>query len=116
MALNNENKHQQLTPQTRREKRGLRIQSGGAAIEIGPGASISIGSGASISFGNLQIPGGQRVSGENPALITGSGEQTVVLWIMFIFDSNGEEVLPFLETAVNATATIVADFGSAIAA
>ena len=109
MALNNENKHQQLTPQTRQEKRALRIESGGAAIELGPGASIGLGSGASISFGDVHIPGGQHFSGENPAQISGSGQQTVIVWISFTFDSNGEEVLPFLETAVNSTDTIVAE-------
>lgn len=112
MALINENKHQHLTPQTRHEKRGLRIESGGAAIELGPGASIDIGSGASISIGNVQIPGGQQISGKNPAQIFGSGQQTVIVWVSFTFDSNGEEVLPFLETAVNKIDTIVTELAA----
>ena len=45
MELNNENKHQRLTPQTRKEVKQLNIKSGGG------GASISLGGGASISLG-----------------------------------------------------------------
>ena len=44
MDLNNENKHERLTPQTREEARHLRLASGGASISLGPGSSISMGS------------------------------------------------------------------------
>ena len=48
MELNNENKHQQLTPQEKKERKQLNITSGGAGISLGQGASISLGPGASI--------------------------------------------------------------------
>ena len=112
MALTNENKHQNLTPQTRHEKRGLEVRSRGAAIKLGPGASIGLGTGASVSIGDAHIPGGQRISGKSPARFSGSGQQTVTVWASFTFDNNGEEVLSFLETAVDKTDAIVAELAS----
>ena len=107
MDLNNENKHEKLTPQTRQEARQLRIASRGAAIELGPGASASLGPGASIQFGDVVIPGGQEFSGERPATYYGSGTQTVIVWVSFTFDSNGEQVVPFLKKAVTGVDKIV---------
>ena len=107
MELNNENKHERLTPQTRQEARQLRIESGGAAIELGPGASISVGQGASIQFGNIVIPGGQDFSGERPAVIFGAGTQSVTIWVSFIFSTNGEHVIPFLTNAAAQVERIV---------
>lgn len=40
MDLTNENKHQRLVPQIRKESKELRISGGGAAISLGQGASI----------------------------------------------------------------------------
>jgi hypothetical protein len=100
MDLNNENKHEKLTPQTRQEARQLRIESRGAAIDLEPGASASLGPGASIQFGDVVIPGGQEFSGERPATFYGSGTQTVIVWVSCTFDSNGQQVVPFLKTAL----------------
>jgi hypothetical protein len=100
MKLNNENKHEKLTPQRRKEARQLQIESRGTGIVLGPGAGISLGAGASISFGDVVIPGGQDFNGERPATIYGQGTQTVTVWVSFTFDSNGEDVLPFLKNAV----------------
>jgi hypothetical protein len=66
MQLNNENKHQQLTPQTRKEAKELRMSSGRASISMGPGASISVGRGASIRIGGMTVPGGQSFSADRP--------------------------------------------------
>lgn len=107
MDLNNENKHEKLTPQSRQEDRQLRIESGGAAIDLGPGASVSLGLGASIQFGDVVIPGGQDFSGESPAVFAGSGTQTVFVWVSFKFANNGEQVVPFLKTAVNGVEKMV---------
>lgn len=51
MDLNNENKHQKLTPQIRKETKQLNLSSAGASISLGQGASISLGRGASIQIG-----------------------------------------------------------------
>ena len=107
MDLNNENKHNKLTPQTRNEARQLRIESRGAVIELGPGASISLGSGASIQIGDATIQGGQELSGERPAMMHGLGTQTVIVWVSFTFDSNGEVVLPFIKNAISQVERIV---------
>lgn len=107
MELNNENKHQQLTPQIRKETKQLNISSGGASISLGQGASISLGHGASISFGGLVIPGGQSFDANNPAKIIGQGKQEVITWISFLFSTNNELVLPLLKQALDGTEKIV---------
>jgi hypothetical protein len=107
MELNNENKHEKLTPQTRQEARQLKLESKGAAIDLGPGASVNLGPGASIQLGDAVIPGTQEFSSERPPNYFGVGTQEVNVWVSFIFDSNGEEVLPFLRTAVAGVERIV---------
>jgi len=107
MDLNNENKHKRLTPQTREEARQLTLESGGASASLGPGCSISMGPGASIQMGGMSIPGGQHISGDNPAQFIGPGTQTVTIWVSFKFQSNGELVMPFLTNAMQRTKQIV---------
>src|SRR5438445_2522843 len=112
MELNNETKHKRLTPQTRSEARQLRIESGGASIDLGPGASISVGEGAAIKFGDAVIRGGQELGGQRPANLRGSGTQTVTIWESFVFDSNGEAVLPFLRNAIEQVDRIVGELAA----
>jgi len=112
MDLNNENKHERLTPQTREEARQLTLESGGASISLGQGCSISMGPGTSIRIGNMEIPGGQHISGERPARYIGEGIQTVTIWVSFKFQSNGELVIPFLKNAVNKTRGIINDLAA----
>jgi len=112
MDLNNENKHERLTPQTREEARQLTLESGGGSISLGPGCSISMGPGTSIRMGNMEIPGGQHISGERPARYIGEGIQTVTIWVSFKFQSNGELVIPFLKNAVNKTRGIINDLAT----
>jgi hypothetical protein len=107
MDLNNENKHERLTPQTREETRQLKIESGGVSMSLGEGCSISMGSGASIQMGGMLIPGGQNISANSPAKFAGKGKQTIITWVSFKFDTNNELVMPFLKTAVNKTRQII---------
>jgi len=107
MELNNENKHQQLTPQVKRERKQLNITSGGAGISLGQGAGISLGQGASIQIGGMTIPGGQTISTDNPAKTIGPGQQTIITWVSFHFASNNEPVVPFLENALSGVRNIV---------
>jgi hypothetical protein len=100
MDLNNENKHQQLTPQFRKEAKELRISSSGTSMSIGPGASISVGSGASIQIGNIVIPGGQSFDANNPPLTLGAGKKEIITWVSFHFSTNDEPVFPFLKQAL----------------
>lgn len=112
MELNNENKHEKLTPQTAREARALRVESKGAVLDLGPGASANIGQGASIQVGDAVIPGSQNISGDSTARIHGTGRQAITVWVSFIFDSNGEEALPFLRNAVGKVEEIVRELSA----
>lgn len=106
MELTNENKHQRLTPQVRRESKELRITGGGASIGIGEGASISVGPGASISVGGAVIRGGQTFGVGNPPRVEGGRVETIT-WVSFHFDSTGRPVLPFLEEALKGATEIL---------
>lgn len=112
MDLNNENKHQQLTPQTRTTSKELRVSSGGAGMSLREGASISIGHGASMQIGGLVISGEQHVSTERPPVTAGEGTVEMITWVSFNFSSNGEPVLPFLEEALRGCEKIVQEFSS----
>jgi hypothetical protein len=107
MELNNENKHQKLSPQTRNESKELEISSNGASMIIGNGASITIGNGASIQFGNTIIPGGQTFNADHPPVTFGTGKKTVITWVSFLFVSNNELVIPLLENSFVGISKIV---------
>lgn len=108
MDLTNENKHERLTPQVRKESKELRISGGGASIGIGEGASISIGHGASISIGGAVIRGGQTFGVGNPPLVEGGRVETIT-WVSFNFDSTGRPALPLLEVSVKAAREMVTE-------
>jgi hypothetical protein len=110
MELTNENKHQRLTPQVRRESKELRISGVGASMSLGQGASISVGSGASISIGGAVIRGGQAFDVNRPPVVEG-GRVDVITWISFHFD-NGEPVIPLLEAALKGVRQIVNELES----
>ncbi len=107
MDLNNENKHQQLTPQTKKEQKQLKISSGGTSISMGEGTSISMGPGTSISLGGMNIPGGQSFDVNKPPITTGSGKTEVITWVSFHFSTNNEAVLPLLTKSLNGVKKIV---------
>ena len=108
MELNNENKHQRLTPQTRKEVKQLNIKSGngGASISLGGGASISLGRGAVIQIGDTIIPGGQTFDANNPPITIG-GTKEVITWVSFEFTDLNEPAYPLLEKALNGCDKIV---------
>jgi len=113
MDLNNENKHQRLTPQTRTSTKQLQISSGGTSMTLGEGGSITMGPGCSIQMGGLVIPGGQHISPSRPAVIFGQGSQQVIEWVSFRWQDIDEEVLPFLHTATNGVTKIVNELAKA---
>jgi hypothetical protein len=106
MELTNENKHQRLTPQVRKETKELRISGGGASMSMGTGASVSIGKGASISIGGAVIQGGQSFNVHQPPRVSG-GKVEVITWVSFHFETNDQSVIPFLERALNGVGDIV---------
>ncbi|MFV0234031.1 hypothetical protein OBK30_13355 [Empedobacter falsenii] len=101
MELNNENKHQRLSPQTRKEIKQLNIKSGngGASISLGGGASISLGKGAFIQMGDTIIPGGQTFDANNPPATFG-GTKEIITWVSFEFTDLNEPAYPLLEKAL----------------
>ena len=107
MQLNNENKHQQLTPQTRKEKKELKMSSGGASVSIGSHASISVGRGASVQIGRMIVPGGQSFSADKPPVTFGPGKKEVITWVSFHFSTTDTRVLPLLNQALEGVSRIV---------
>jgi hypothetical protein len=113
-TLSNENKHENLTPQTRNETRELRIESGGAGIRLGQGASISLGHGASIRVGGSVIPGGQTITaGQVPAALGNASVQNII-WVSFKFDGIDRDVVSFLNAATDGVEKIVAAIKRAV--
>ena len=94
--LVNENKHRHLSPQVRRERRGLKLKFPAAEISLGPGASISGVGRITSGSGSLELKG-ETISGDNPARHQKNVEQTVEVWVSFLFDESGDHVLPLLE-------------------
>ena len=113
IELTNENKHQRLVPQVRRESKELRISGGdgGASIALGQGASISLGAGASISIGGAVVPGGQTFDVNHLPHVQG-GRVEVITWVSFHFETNGEPVIPFLESSLKGARQIVTSLSS----
>lgn len=107
MELNNENKHQRLTPQEKKVVVQRKISSGGASISMGGGSSIRMGKGSSIRMGNAIIPGGQIIDSNHSAKIYGNATQEVIKWVSFHFTENDEPVLPLLKKSLNGVEKIV---------
>jgi len=107
MKLNNENKHERLTPQKVVEEVETIIKSGSSAIILKGNARMQLLSGASVKLNNMIISGSQTISADSPAKFSGEGEQTVERWSLFYFDEINEEVIPFLKKALNGTRVIV---------
>ncbi|HUU49512.1 MAG TPA: hypothetical protein VMW81_00970 [Nitrospinota bacterium] len=107
MDLNKANKHQNLTPQTRKEVKELRISSGNVGMKLSGGASIKISGNAQIRMGNAIIRGNQTISPESPAQIFGPAKQEVITWVSFHFTDNKEPVIPLLTNAFNGIEKIV---------
>ena len=84
MVLNNENKHQRLTPQTRVDVQQLIASLGKASISFGEGGTES----------------------------TATNYQSAIKWVSFTFSSNDQLVIQFLKTAVENTKRIVTELGS----
>jgi len=99
-TLCNENKHEQLTPQQRKEVKQLRIKSGGVEAAIGEGARIHIGQGAGIQLGKLFIPGGQEISADKAPFAIGNGNIEKITWVSFVFSVTGKNVIDFLRTSI----------------
>lgn len=105
--LVNGNKHDQLSPQTRVEKKTLDITfPGGASIRMGHGTAIS-GDGIFSSGGGWFTPGGGTISPETPASIGQNIHQSVTKWIAFEFKENGKEVMTVLRESLKEVKSVL---------
>ena len=107
MELCNENKHQNLTTQARKEKKQLNISSGRVSISLGENCRIEMGEGSMMQLGGAIIPGGQKIDVNHPPQILGQAKQEIITWVSFNFQSNNEPVLPLLEKALDGIKKIV---------
>ncbi len=112
MELNNENKHQRLTPQQRKETKQLNIKSGGVSISMRPGASISMGPGTAIQIGNAIIPGGQQFDVDNPPIVLGNAKKEIIMWVSFHFTTINEPVIPLLQKSLVGIEKIVIELAT----
>ena len=113
MTLCNEGKHQQLTPQVRRETKELRLSSGKAGISLGSGASISLSPGSSIQIGGMHVMGGQIIDVNNPPFTIGPGKKELITWVSFHFsDAGNTSVMPFLDQALRGSQIIVEELSA----
>ena len=101
MDLNNENKHQRLTPQTRTEDKELNINfdNGRTAISLSEGSIFHLAEGSIMEIGDSIIRGEQTFSAENPPIIE-NGNAQIITWVSFEFTDLNEPVIPFLEKAL----------------
>lgn len=111
-TLCNDNKHDQLTPQERRETTELRISSKGASMSLGAGAALTLGTGATIRMGDALIPGNQRIKPGDTPRVLGQAEVENITWVSFTFTTTGKPVLPFLRQAAAGVATIVTELAA----
>lgn len=107
MELNNENKHQQLTPQGKKERKKLMLSSNGRTMTLS--GKMSISKGHQMKMGNMIIPGGQTFDASNPPSFIGEGTAEIVTWISFHFSTNNQPVLPFLKLCIAGTEAIIND-------
>ncbi|MCP2028096.1 hypothetical protein L1276_003264 [Flavobacterium sp. HSC-32F16] len=110
MELNNENKHQRLTPQTRKETKELNVKSkdGAVTLKVSPNQSIILPEGVTLKMGNATIRGGQSFSLESPPVII-NGTNEIIIWVSFEFTDINEPVLSLLENALNGCFKIVSE-------
>lgn len=114
-SILNQNKHDQLSPQTRVEKRGLKLDFvGGGGITLGPGAAIK-GTGKIISGSGVLDLKGKTVSGDSPVEdLPQTIKQTVIIWVGFQFADTGVEVLPLIQLATKEVEQLANDIYSII--
>jgi len=107
MEINNENKHQQLIPQERREKKKLVLSSNGRTMTLS--GKMTLSKGHQMKMGKMIIPGGQTIDTSNPPVFKGEGTAEILTWTSFHFSSNNQPVLPFLKACIEGTESIIND-------
>lgn len=107
MEINDFNKHQHLTPQTRQVTKELWIGSNGTGIKIAEGGQIILEGDASLSTGDTILRGAQIINTHQlPVIEVGTAE--ILTWVSFNFEYKNTPVLPLLTMAASGIHDIVA--------
>lgn len=112
MSLNNDNKHQKLTPQTRKETKELRVSSGSVGLSLRGGATIKMSGNAQMRIGNAVVSGDHYFTSNNPIPFQGDAKQEIITWVSFHFSTNNEQVLPLLSQALKGVDTMVTELSA----
>ena len=86
--INNNSKHQQLTPQTRIENPSVNISHNNVEISLTGGASIVTGSNTLISLDGAVIPGGQQISANSNFVGDPRLQVKREIWVSFLLNGN----------------------------
>ena len=103
MDLNNESKHQQFTPQTRIQQRGINLTAGNQTLIT---RGINIHPGGKFIVNGKEVPLGEY-NADNLPPIAPPASAEVATWHSFHFSSNDAKVLPFIKEAVERIDSIV---------
>jgi len=103
-TLANENKHEQLTPQTRTETQRISVDLAAGHVSWNP-EGVRFGSG--VLIGGVPVNPKTQLPQPHPS-------QTVKreIWVSFIFKSIDQPVLPFLNTCVDGVEIVVKELRS----
>jgi hypothetical protein len=89
--LNNQNKHQNLAEQVRRETKSVTVARGGGSVSWGPG--VTFGSGVSV----MGVPIDPRTQLPVP---NNCVQTTITTWVDFKFAELDESAFPFIEKSL----------------
>lgn len=98
--LNNQNKHQNLVEQVRKETRSVTVAGKGGSVSWGPG--VTFGPGVSV----MGVPIDPRTQLPVP---NNRVQTTVTTWVDFRFAEINESALPFIERSVKAVEAIYSE-------
>ena len=96
-SLNNENKHQNLSEQTRTESRHVSVSGPGGGVSWGPG--VTFGGGVSV----MGVPIDPRTQLPVP---NNQVQTTITVWVDFLFTEINQSVLPFLDMSIHKIETL----------
>lgn len=106
VEIANENKHQNLLPQERKETRTVKVSRGQGSVSWGPG--VNFGKGVSVM--EVPIDPNTQMPIPNDLVTT-----EVTLWVDFRFSEVNESVLPLLKKALNGISEINRNVGNKFA-
>lgn len=98
--LNNKNKHEDLTPQSRREEKRVEVSNSDGKVSWGTG--VTFGSGVSV----MGVPIDPRTQLPVP---NESVKTEITTWVSFSFSETGDLVIPFIKDSISKVDTLCKD-------